>query len=113
MTLAARKRIQARYAAGLGGPAGFDGYVLPTSPMVAEVIASDPASEPATPLKFRNTGVFDQSHQPAISVPNGFDAEGLPTGLQFATAHFDDALALRIAHAYQRETDFHTRRPSR
>ena len=106
--LEARKRIEARYESGLGA---FDGYVLPTSPMVADLIAPDPTSEPATPLKFRNTGVFDHSHQPAISVPNGFDAEGLPTGLQIATAKFDDALALRLAHAYQLATDFHTRRP--
>jgi aspartyl-tRNA(Asn)/glutamyl-tRNA(Gln) amidotransferase subunit A len=110
--LQARKRIQARYAAGLGSPGGFDGYVLPTSPMVAEVIHPEPATEPATPLKFRNTGIFNQSRQPAISLPNGFDADGLPTGLQIATAHFDDALALRIAHAYQQVTDFHTQRPS-
>lgn len=106
--LEARKRIEARYAAGL---ASFDGYVLPTSPLVAEVIAPEPALEPTTPLKFRNTTVFDYSRQPAISVPNGFDAQGLPTGLQIATAQFTDALTLRLAHAYQQRTDFHTLRP--
>jgi hypothetical protein len=37
------------------------------------------------PDKFRYTAVFDLTHQPAISVPNGFVA-GLPTGLQIATA---------------------------
>ncbi|MFN8639607.1 MAG: amidase, partial [Dehalococcoidia bacterium] len=89
----------------------FDGYVLPTCPAVAEPIAPDPTNEPPTPLKFRNTGVFDQSHQPAISVPNGLDAEGLPTGLQIASAKFNDVLALRVGHAYQQATDFHLRRP--
>jgi aspartyl-tRNA(Asn)/glutamyl-tRNA(Gln) amidotransferase subunit A len=121
--LEVRKRVEARYAAALtsssvrpepgeghGGPR-FDGYVLPTSPMVAEPIAPDPTAEPATPLKFRNTSVFNYSRQPAISLPNGFDADGLPTGLQIAAPRFDDALALRIAHAYQQATDFHTRRP--
>lgn len=88
--LEARKQIEAHYEAGL---AVFAGYVLPTSPMVAEAIALDLTSEPATPLKFRNTGVFDHAHQPAISVPNGFDSDGLPTGLQIATARFDDARA--------------------
>lgn len=106
--LEARKRVEAAYEAGLQR---FDAYVLPTSPMVADVIAPDPTAEPQTPLKFRNTGVFDHSHQPAISVPNGFDLDGLPTGLQFAGSKFNDVLVLRLGHAYQRATDFHTRRP--
>ncbi|MCC6236057.1 MAG: amidase [Dehalococcoidia bacterium] len=107
--LETRKRVERAYEAALGR---FDAYVLPTSPMVPDEIANDPAAEPATPLKFRNTSVFDHSHQPALSVPNGFDVDGLPTGLQFAAAMFNDALVLRLGHAYQLATDFHTRRPA-
>ncbi len=106
--LETRKAVEHAYEAGL---ARFDGYVLPTSPLVAEPVAPDPTNEPPTPLKFRNTSVLNHSHQPAISVPNGFDADGLPTGLQIAGARFSDALVLRIGHGYQQATDFHTRRP--
>ena len=104
-----RKAIEAAYEAGLGG---LDAYLAPTSPITAEPIVEDPASEQPPPAKFRNTSVFDYTHQPSISVPNGFDAEGLPIGLMISTAKFEDAKALRIAHAYQQATDFHRQTPA-
>jgi aspartyl-tRNA(Asn)/glutamyl-tRNA(Gln) amidotransferase subunit A len=88
--------------------ADFDAYVVPTSPVTAEPIED---GEPGVTLKFRNTSTFDNTHQPSTSVPNGFDEDGLPTSLMISSALFDDAMALRIAHAYQEATDFHTRRP--
>ncbi|MCK6485341.1 MAG: Asp-tRNA(Asn)/Glu-tRNA(Gln) amidotransferase subunit GatA [Phycisphaerae bacterium] len=48
---------------------------------------------------------------PAISLPCGFTASGLPIGLQLMGPHFSEARLLRAAHAYQRETDWHTRVP--
>ena len=48
---------------------------------------------------------------PALSVPCGFDSDGLPVGFQIMTDHFEDALALRIGHAYQESTKWHTMRP--
>ena len=105
-----RKRVEQRYQAALAG-AGFHAYVLPTSPIVAEPIAEDPTEEQPMASKFRNTSVFDHSRQPATSLPNGRDADGMPTGLMIAAAQFDDATALRIAHAHQQATDFHSARP--
>jgi aspartyl-tRNA(Asn)/glutamyl-tRNA(Gln) amidotransferase subunit A len=37
--------------------------------------------------------------------------EGLPVGLQIIGAHFAEAKLLNVAHAYQRETDWHKRMP--
>jgi aspartyl-tRNA(Asn)/glutamyl-tRNA(Gln) amidotransferase subunit A len=99
-----RKVVERRFEAALHD---VDAIVLPTTPMTAERI-DDTTSYPD---KFRYTAVFDLTHQPAISVPNGF-VEGLPTGLQVATAQWRDALALRIAHAYQQATEWHRQRPS-
>jgi len=48
---------------------------------------------------------------PAISVPCGFTATGLPVGLQIIGRHFDEGTVLRTAHAYERSTDWHLRRP--
>ena len=48
---------------------------------------------------------------PAMSVPMGPIAEGLPSGLQVIGGLFDDAAVLRVADAYQRVTDWHTRTP--
>ena len=103
-----RKLVEARYEAGL---VGIDAYLAPTSPIVAEPIAEDPTEETPPASKFRNTSVFDDTHQPSISVPNGFDPDGLPTGLMISTALFEDAKALRIGHAYQQATDFHLQTP--
>jgi aspartyl-tRNA(Asn)/glutamyl-tRNA(Gln) amidotransferase subunit A len=104
-----RKVVEARYEAGLEG---IDAYLAPTSPIVAEPIAEDPSEETPPASKFRNTSVFDNTHQPSISVPNGFDPDGLPTGLMISTALFEDAKALRIGHAYQQATDFHRQAPA-
>ena len=48
---------------------------------------------------------------PAVSVNCGFDPNGLPIGLQIAGRPFAEARILKVADAYQRDTDFHTRRP--
>jgi len=48
---------------------------------------------------------------PAVSVPCGQDPNGCPIGLQIAGRPFAEARVLKIADAYQRDTDWHTRRP--
>lgn len=48
---------------------------------------------------------------PAACVPCGFDAQGLPVGLQIIGPAFDEATVLRAGDAYQRVTDWHTRKP--
>ena len=48
---------------------------------------------------------------PAISVPCGLSSEGMPIGLQLAGRPFDEETVLRVAHAYEQSTDWHTRRP--
>ena len=48
---------------------------------------------------------------PAISVPCGFSAEGMPIGLQLAGRPFDEETVLRAAHAYEQSTEWHSRRP--
>jgi Asp-tRNA(Asn)/Glu-tRNA(Gln) amidotransferase A subunit family amidase len=59
-----------------------------------------------------NTRPFNGYGLPVISVPCGFSKEGLPIGLQIAGPLFGEAGILALAHAYQRETDWHTRKPA-
>ena len=58
------------------------------------------------------TTPFNIGGQPAMNIPCGFSAEGLPLSLQLAAAHFEEALLFRSGHAYQQLTDWHTRRPT-
>ncbi|MDP2991798.1 MAG: amidase family protein, partial [Deltaproteobacteria bacterium] len=48
---------------------------------------------------------------PAISVPCGFSAEGLPVGIQLLGNHFAEEKILQVAYNFESETDFHTRKP--
>jgi aspartyl-tRNA(Asn)/glutamyl-tRNA(Gln) amidotransferase subunit A len=54
-----------------------------------------------------NTRPFNYLGLPVISVPCGFDARGLPVGLQLAARPFAEATVLRAADAFQRETRWH------
>ena len=46
-----------------------------------------------------------------ISLPCGFDGEGLPIGLQIMGPAFGEESILRVAHAYEQATEWHTYRP--
>jgi aspartyl-tRNA(Asn)/glutamyl-tRNA(Gln) amidotransferase subunit A len=48
---------------------------------------------------------------PAMSVPCGFDPNGLPIGLQLQGPYFSEALLLNVAHRFQQATDWHRRTP--
>ena len=48
---------------------------------------------------------------PAISLPCGFTAAGMPIGLQIIGREFDEAHLLQLGVAYQGRTDWHTRQP--
>ena len=48
---------------------------------------------------------------PSISAPCGFDRDGLPVGMLIHGRPLGEARILRVADAYQRVTDWHTRRP--
>jgi aspartyl-tRNA(Asn)/glutamyl-tRNA(Gln) amidotransferase subunit A len=80
-----------------------------------------PASPTVAPPLDAPSDVFDRQRQfalpfswtalPSVVIPAGFSADDLPVGLQIAGNHFEEALILRIAAAYQAATDFHLRRP--
>ena len=58
-----------------------------------------------------NTRPFNGYGLPVIAIPCGFSKEGLPIGLQIAGPLFAESSVLALAHAYQRETDWHNRKP--
>ncbi len=48
---------------------------------------------------------------PAISLPCGFNAEGLPIGLQLTGRPFEENVVLRVAYAYEHATNWRSKRP--
>ena len=48
---------------------------------------------------------------PGITVPNGFGARGLPTGIEFTGRAYNENTILAAARAYQQRTDWHTKTP--
>ena len=62
-------------------------------------------------LMSRLTQIHNMTGAPAITVPCGFGADGLPVGLQLAGRLFDEATVFRAAHAYEQATPWHKHRP--
>ena len=96
--------------------AKLDVLLAPTTPIEATAVGQNEVrigdqSLPVRGSLIRFTRPFNLTGHPAASVPCGFTAEGLPMGLQIIGRPFDEATVLRVADAYQRLTDWHTRRP--
>jgi aspartyl-tRNA(Asn)/glutamyl-tRNA(Gln) amidotransferase subunit A len=81
----------------------FDFLLSPTSPITAYAVEeATPGNDPKKPFEHIGfTAPFNMSEQPACSICAGYDADGLPIGLQIVGHRFDDVGVLRMAHAYE------------
>jgi aspartyl-tRNA(Asn)/glutamyl-tRNA(Gln) amidotransferase subunit A len=66
---------------------------------------------PASRSLIRATWPTNLTGNPAVSVPAGFSADGLPVGLQLTARPFEEALLLSAAYAFEQATTWSTRRP--
>ncbi len=95
-----------------------DALVMPTTRTVAHPIGqpfTEVAGRPVPNTSHLWVGLtvpFDLTGTPAVSVPCGFAANGLPIGLQIAGRAWDEATILRIAAAYEAATPWHQQHPS-
>ena len=83
----------------------------PTSPTTAFKLgekASDPVQMYLSDIY---TIAVNLAGLPGMSIPCGFDAAGLPVGLQIIGDYFREAQMLNVAHQYQLATDWHLRAP--
>ncbi|MGI8551841.1 MAG: amidase [Dehalococcoidia bacterium] len=105
-----RAQLQAEFAAALSE---VDILLSPTSPRTAptfeESYGRPPTPTPATSVSY--TGVYNLAGLPALAIPSGFSAIGLPLSIQLAGRPFDEATVLRAGHTFQKLTDWHLHRP--
>ncbi len=86
-----------------------------------DVLVTPTMTQPAPPFEgfdpsgvFRGpsfTAPFNVTGLPAISVPCGFTANGLPIGMQIVGKPFDEPTVLRAAYTYQQHARWFERRP--
>ncbi len=88
----------------------YDALLIPSTAITAPTIEGNDAVEQANRLT-RFTSPFNLAGLPAISLPCGFSQQGLPIGLQIAAGAWREAAVLRIARAYESQTDWYTRHP--
>ena len=94
-----------------------DALLTPVLPMPTPTLADTAYRDGPAYLKMvvgltRNTRVVNYLGLPALSVTCGFTPDGMPTSFQLIGRPFAEALLFRLGHQYQRETDWHRRRPS-
>jgi aspartyl-tRNA(Asn)/glutamyl-tRNA(Gln) amidotransferase subunit A len=82
---------------------GMDILATPTTVSPAFPIGEPESSleEDASTTATRLTFPFNFVGMPAVSVPCGLSAEGLPVGLMLAGRHWEDDLVLQVAFAYE------------
>jgi aspartyl-tRNA(Asn)/glutamyl-tRNA(Gln) amidotransferase subunit A len=92
-----------------------DAFIVPTTMAPAhplEVIdASNEAYLDYNTKVHRNCGIGNILDLCGVSLPCGFTSKGLPIGLLVYAKPFHEAMALRVAHAYEQATDWHARHP--
>jgi len=86
--------------------------VTPTAPTTAFRLGE----KTTDPLEMYLSDIFTISVNlaglPGLSLPCGFDSQGLPIGLQIVGQPFDEETVLRTAHAYEHSTDWRQRAPA-
>ena len=89
----------------------YDLLVGPTTPFTAPAIIDGLPVIPDSRLYGLFTGPFNVAGLPALSLPCGFNTQGLPIGMMIVGRHWGEATVLRAGAAYQSVTDWHRRRP--
>jgi aspartyl-tRNA(Asn)/glutamyl-tRNA(Gln) amidotransferase subunit A len=87
----------------------FDVLAAPSLPIAATTLETNLETD----LTFSDPlgGIGNLCGLPAISVPCGFTSKMLPIGIQFVARARNDRAVIAAAHLFQRNTDWHTKRP--
>ncbi|MDY7012295.1 MAG: Asp-tRNA(Asn)/Glu-tRNA(Gln) amidotransferase subunit GatA [Cyanobacteriota bacterium] len=88
-----------------------DVLVCPTAPTTAFKVGEKTTSPLSMYLSDLMTIPVNLAGLPAMSIPCGFDARGLPVGLQLIGKALREDLLFQVAHAYEQATNWHLKKP--
>ena len=89
----------------------YDLILTPVSPAAAPRLGESLSDPLGMYLSDIYTVPANLAGLPALSMPCGFDSQGMPIGAQLIGPLWQDAAVLNGAHAFQMETDWHKRTP--
>ena len=115
--MVAAQRLRARLAAECA--AAFErvdalvvpGLAAPAPRITDTVVTIGSVTLDAGTALSRNMMPFNLTGLPVVALPCGRSSDGLPIGLQIAGRPFEEGTTLRIAHAYEQATEWHTQHP--
>ena len=88
-----------------------DAILTPTAPTTAFKIGE----KIDNPLQMYLSDIYTISVNlaglPALSLPCGFDNDGMPIGLQIIGKRFDEPTILRVAYQFEQATEWHKKKP--
>lgn len=89
----------------------YDAILSPVAPNTAPRLGESLTD----PLQMYLTDIYTVSVNlaglPGLSLPCGFDKDGMPIGMQLLGREMSEATLINLGYAYQSTTDFHTRKP--
>ncbi len=94
-----------------------DVLVLPGSHVTARPVESEPGLQSKEQIaagmagRISFTGPFNLAGVPALTLPCGFSSDNMPMGLQIVGKPFAEETVLKVAHAFEQNTEWHNRRP--
>lgn len=110
-----KKALQAKALIQRAFDEAFDKYDLLLTP-VSPTAAPRLGGSLGDPLQMYRSDLYtvpvNLAGLPALSMPCGFDADGMPIGAQLIGPHFGENTILNAAHAFQLETDYHKQSPA-
>ena len=107
-------RLRAKFARHLDAAfAPYDAVVTPARSTVAPPLGAPFRDYARGATAETLGGPANAAGLPGLCLPNGFDADGLPTGLNLVGRAFAENRVLAVGRAYQAVTDWHRQSPER
>ncbi len=90
----------------------YDAIISPVAPTTAPRLGDSLTDPLAMYLSDIYTVSVNLVGIPAVALPCGFAADGMPIGMQLLGQNLSEPVLVNLAHAYQMHTDWHTQRPA-